>query len=191
MTEAHLIRQAQRGNRDALAQLYEKYVDAMYRFHFWQTNGNREAAEDLTQDTFLEAARSLPTFAQRSSFKNWLYTIAKRQLSKWIRRKYDAPELPLFEAITDTPSWIDPDEQQRKIHQLEALLLHLSPRAATVLRCRYLQNLSLEETARQLGISISNVKVIQHRALKKLQVLLERNQLDTIILTYAYAKTSL
>jgi len=72
--------------------LYEKYVDVIYRFCYWQTNQNTEVAEDLTHDTFVEMARSTGKFNNEGKFKNWLYTIAKRQLAAWMRQKYNLPK---------------------------------------------------------------------------------------------------
>ena len=180
MTELDLIFQAQAGDTAALGELYERYIGQIYRWHFRQTNQNRESAEDLTQDTFLAAARSLPKFRHQSSFKNWLYAIAKRQLSKWIRAKYSSADILHLETTIITPAAISPAGQALKSSQLEQVFNLLSRRESDVLRCRYLQNLSVQETANELELSTTNVKVISHRALKKLKNMAASNQLDTI-----------
>jgi len=180
-TESELVQQAQAGDAAAVGELYERYINQLYRFFYWQTNNHRQVAEDLTHDTFIEAAQSLPSFQARSSFKNWLYAIAKRQLNKWLRRKYQAPELALFATLADTPDWIDPISQERQINQLEKLLAQLSERESAVLRCRYLRNLSVIETAQQLKLSPANVKVISHRSIRKLRNALRSNLADTIV----------
>lgn len=180
MTEINLIRVAQSGNSQALGELYERYVEQIYRFHFRQTNQSRESAEDLTQDTFLAAARSLPRFKHKSSFKNWLYAIARRQLIKWIRAKYSSTDTLYLETTIVSPLQTNPSDQAYKSHQLEQVLELLSRREQDVLGCRYLQNLSVRETAVELHLSTTNVKVISHRALKKLRDMAASNQLDTI-----------
>ena len=182
-----LVKQAQTGDEPALSQLYEKYFRAIYRFHYWQTNHHKQSAEDLTQDTFLEAARSLHTFSARSSFKNWLYTIAKRQLTKWLRYKYHHSSIPLLPTLANTPNWVDPQEQSLKIRHLETCLALLSSRENTIIRHRYLENLSIKETAAALNLSLTNVKVISHRALKKLQTQSDCNEPSTINM-YEYAQ---
>lgn len=169
MTDIQLITLAKSGHSQAVAQLYDKYVEPIYRYCYWQTNNNSEDAEDLTQDVFIEMARSIKNFKGRGSFKNWLYTIAKRQVTKWIRRKYQAKLIPLFENIVEQEQKIDPINQLRKIKKINQIMNTLKPRAQKILRLRYLRNFSVSETAKALGISESNVKVITHRALKQLQ----------------------
>jgi len=69
MKDNQLIALAQNGNQEAVAALYEKYVDAIYRFFWWQTNQNVEVAEDLTHDTFLAMAKSINKFNNQGKFK--------------------------------------------------------------------------------------------------------------------------
>lgn len=169
MTDQQLISLAQDGNQEAFGALYEKYVDAIYRFCYWQSNRNPEVAEDLTHDTFVEMTKSIAKFNNHGSFKNWLYTIAKRQLSAWLRQKYDLPKVPLFDNIAQPEDSIDPEQQQRAIKQVTNLLGQLSATERSVIVLRYLKNYSIKDTAQDLQLSVSNVKVIAHRAIKKLK----------------------
>jgi len=127
---------------------------------------------------FFEVVKSLPRFTFKGSFKNWIYTIAKRQLNTWLRRRYQLPQQQLLANIEDNADWIDPKLQSKKVILLETLLVKIKNQEQLVLRLRYLQNLSVRETAENLSISESNVKVIAHRAIKKLQLLC--NPPDTI-----------
>jgi len=169
MTDTQLIKLAQAGHQDAVAQLYEKYVEAIYRYCYWQTNRNKEEAEDLTQDVFIQMAKSIKNFKGEGSFKNWLYTIAKRQVNKWISRKYDATMTPLFDNIVETEEYIDPVEQEKKVSLLNDIISNLKPRAQKILKLRFLRNYTVSETALAVGVTESNVKVITHRALRQLQ----------------------
>ena len=170
MEDSQLVKLAKEGHSEAVSQLYNKYFDPMYRYCYWQINRNHEDAQDLTHDIFIEMAKSIKNFKGEGSFKNWLYTIAKRQVNKWIKRKYDATLTPLFDNIPEPENFIDPEEQSKKIAVLETVLDVLKPNARKILQLRYLRNYTVAETAQELGLSESNVKVLSHRAFKKLQM---------------------
>lgn len=169
MKDDQLVTLSQEGNQEAFAALYEKYFDAIYRFFYWQTNRNQEIAEDLTQDTFLDVAKSIKNFNNQGSFKNWLYTIAKSKLSKWIKSKYDLPKEPLFDNFEYPENSIDPDHQKKATTKVERLLDKLNEKERKVVILRYLKNYSVKEVAKELNISMSNVKVITHRAITKMK----------------------
>lgn len=167
--DKNIVMLAKNGSIEAVASLYEKYFDVIYRFFYWQTNKNLEIAEDLTQDTFIEMAKSIRRFKHEGSFKNWLYTIAKRQLNKWLKRKYDLPQEPLFDNLSCPEKIIDPEHQQQVIEKVDKLLAQLSERERSIIIFRYLKNYSVKETAQKFNISINNVKVIAYRAIQKMK----------------------
>ncbi len=169
MTDKQLIVLAQAGHQEAIGQLYQKYLDAMYRFCYWQTNHSHEDAEDLTQEIFVEMAKSLPTFKDTGQFKNWLYTIAKRRLTLWIKRKYQLPQSPLFDNIAIAEKWIDPQAQSKSVNLVKNLLHQLKQPARDIISLRFLRNYTVQETATKLKLTEANVKVITHRSLKKLR----------------------
>lgn len=164
-----LVELAQTGDESAVAALYELYFDPIYRFFYWQTNSNIEVAQDLTHDTFIEMVKSLHNFRFKSSFKNWLYMIAKHVLAKWLRSKYDIPTTQLFDNLSKPEESIDPEKQGQTIERVRQLLSSLSQTERDVIVLRFLQNYSTKEVATALNISIANVKTITHRTLKKLQ----------------------
>ncbi len=166
--DSPLVHQAQQGDSHAFASLYRKYVAPIYRFCYWQTNKSHDA-EDLTQNVFVEMAKSLKTFRNKSSFKNWLYVIAKRQVANWISHKYKLPQVQLTEVIPDTPELIDPDNVRLKRTLVQKLLQKLTPKERQILEFRYLSQHSIQDTASKFKLSVSNIKVLCHRALRKLQ----------------------
>ena len=171
MTDKQLIVLAKAGHPEAIGQLYEKYIDAMYRYCYWQTNHSHEDAQDLTQEIFVEMAKSLPTFKDTGQFKNWLYTIAKRRITAWVRRKYQLPQSPLFDNIALAEKWIDPQKQHQTAIRVKKLLQQLGQPARKIITLRFLRNYTVPETAAKLKLSATNVKVITHRSLKKLRSL--------------------
>ena len=166
--EQQFVQIAKSGDRRGVEALYQLYFDSIYRFCYWQTNRS-EDAEDLTQDIFIEMAKSIRNFKGDSSFKNWLYIIAKRQVSNWIKQKYQLPIAPLFEMIPNQEDWIDPNNMEVKNQVVENLFNYLTDQERKIMTFRYLQNYTVKETAEVLYISEANVKVICHRCLKKLQ----------------------
>lgn len=166
-SDEELVEKAQRGDEAAISALYSKYVKPIYRFCYWQTR-TIEEAQDLSQQVFLEMIRSLASFQHRSSFKNWLYTIAKHLVSGWIAQKYKIPQLPIFDTVTNPDQWIDEDNAAYKERVVHDLLNTLKPAARKVLELRYLRGYSVKETAKALKLTESNVKVTTKRALETL-----------------------
>lgn len=171
MEDSQIIALVLSGQKDSIGLLYDKYFGPIYRFFYWQVNNNKENAEDLTQDTFLEMAKSLKNFKNKGNFRNWLYTIAKRKLNLWIHNKYKIKEIALFENIIDRNDWIDPEIQEKKVKALGVILSRLSEREERIIRLRYLRNYSVKETAEKMQLSQSNIKIISLRGIKKLRAI--------------------
>jgi|SRR5579859_1017185 len=170
--DEQLVRMAKDGRAAAIEALYRKYFEPMYRFCYWQTNHSGDA-EDLTQNIFIEMVKSIHNFRGNSSFKNWLYILAKRQVSNWIREKYHYPKTELLEAtmvvMGDDDEWLDVENMVVKERRVQQLLELLSSQEKEVMRLRYLHNFSMKDIAMRLKLSETNVKVICHRSLKKLK----------------------
>lgn len=167
--ENELALQAGRGSLEAFSTLYTLYFEAMYRFCSWQT-AHAHDAEDLVQNIFIEVGKSLPRYKKDGDFRNWLYTIARRQVTKWVREKYRLPKVPLEEIAQQDPVWISPENEKKKKNLVSSLLKRLSDQERRVIRWRYMRELTVQECAQKLGLSPANVKVIAHRALKKLRL---------------------
>ncbi len=159
--------EASEAKEEALILLYRKYLKLVYGYFYRQTNSTTEA-EDLTSETFLAMVAQINSFKGVSSFKNWLFGIAKFKLLAYLRHKYQHSTQELSEDLSGA-EYQEEDESvnQSLISQIADLLLRLPSRYAQVLELRFLQNLSLQETADTLKISLSNAKVLQFRALKK------------------------
>ncbi len=173
LPDSAIVSLAKRGNQDAFATLYKRYVDAIHRFCWYQLH-DEDQALDCTQQTFVEVIKSLKSFSGSGSVKNWIYAIAKRQVLQVIREKYQLPSEPLGEWIIDeqNPDWVDPDAQVQQTHHehvVEKLLQQVSNDEATLLRLVYLQGYTSREAGAVTGKTPESVRVILHRAIKKLQ----------------------
>ncbi len=167
--ENELAARAGQGSKEAFEALYRAFYDSIYRYCAWQTAQSHDA-EDLTQNVFIEAAKSIRRYKQQGDFRSWLYTIAKRQVTKWVREKYKLPQAPLYDIAQEDPAWISPENESKKKSLVRRLLQKLSSQERDVVRWRYMRELTVQEVAAKLDLSASNVKVIAHRALKKLRL---------------------
>ncbi len=168
--EFERVKRAQAGDEMAFTALYEVYLQPIYRFIFAKV-GNKTEAEDLTQIAFTKMLQSLKSFQFQSSFKTWLYRIAVNTIMDYWREHYKHQTVNLenfLEILPDKEPVFDDEESiDRKEKKVEEILSGLGGDQQKVLELRFLKGYSIKETAEELELSESNVKVIQHRALKK------------------------
>jgi RNA polymerase sigma-70 factor (ECF subfamily) len=163
------------GDRTAFAELVDAYSPAIYRLALRMLRDPQEA-EDVLQETFLNAFRSLDRFEGRSSLGTWLHRIAANQALMRLRRKSpgtvpvdpaesDAEGLPVPRELFDWCCLPEEDFMTAEAQaQLDASLDQLSPTLSAVFILRDLQGLSTQETAESLGISEAAVKTRLLRA---------------------------
>lgn len=164
---AALVQQAQGGDRDAIAKIFERLQHRIYRYVYMRTS-SREVAEDLLQTTFLEMIRALPRYKVQNDakFTTWLFQIARFRLIDYYRQQGrtvaldDAPEVAA-EHITPADPW--------QGAQIERALQTLPEKYQTILHLRYREDFTTPEIAAAMKISALNVRVLQHRALQALK----------------------
>lgn len=168
--EVDLVLKAQRGDAEALSDLYRKYVEVVYKFIYYRT-GKKEEAEDLTHETFIKMMKSLPRFAFDSQFKTWLLGIAKHTILDYFRKYYKTRTLPLEDFLNIDLGNLEKEQEDTKPKEklVAAILRNLPQNYREVLELRFLRGYSIRETAETLHKSISNIKVLQYRALHKAQ----------------------
>jgi RNA polymerase sigma-70 factor (ECF subfamily) len=148
---------------------YEDNLVSVYRFVF-KSLRNREEAEDLTSQIFLKALRYLNPERSAQSARSWLFKIAHTTIADYWRSHYRALISSLDVRLE--VGWEGPIEEvvkgtnEQAVERVCNLLEELPERYQEVLRCRFLLNLSIRETAATMGISEANVKVLQFRAIK-------------------------
>jgi RNA polymerase sigma-70 factor (ECF subfamily) len=171
-TDRELVRRAQSGGRDALVELYQRYVNEIYGY-VWNQVGEPHDAEDLTSETFLRFVRSIDQFEARSSFRTWLYQIARNQLRDHWRRNGRRPvaELDLERLADETQP--APSDNPGATLLGRAILERLPDNYRQVLQLRILDGRSVRHTAEEMGKTETNVKVLTHRALKRAAELAE------------------
>lgn len=150
-----------------MERVFERYLDPVYRYLYSRV-GNREDAEDMTSEVFLKAARQLESNRSEASVARWLFTVARTVLADHWRRYYRVgPTVPFNDGVGANVEAGDVELPDRNRQLVAEVLEALPPRSRAVLELRFLRGYSVEETAQELSLTSTNVKVIQHRALAK------------------------
>ena len=171
---AILAEKAQKGDENALIALYNHFLNPIYRYVYAKV-GNVQETEDITSEVFLKMVRNLQSFKGESSFKNWLYKIAKNTLADYWRAHYNKSTISMEEfleikLVSQSNPGDDEDiekEMFEKEKRVKKILNSLPENYRQILDLRFLKDYSIRDIAKELKISISNVKVLQYRALKK------------------------
>ena len=167
--EESLVRRAQQNEQEAFAQLYEAYFDKIYRYVVFKI-GDKMEAEDITQQVFLKALRSISSFKWKGiPFSAWLFRIAHNQVVDYFRKKRRAA-IPLDESLasnTDNPQLVT--EQRLDIEQLTLATKRLTEAQREVVSLRFAGGLSIAQVANVTGKSQGAVKALQHSAIVALR----------------------
>ncbi len=171
-----LIARAQRGDQDAMGALFERFGDRVFRYIRMRVS-DTASAEDITQTVFLEMVSSLLRYKQseKAKFSTWLFQIARHRLIDHYRRS--RPTAPIDELPERIHPNLSVDPAETDGGRIAWAMAQLSERYQTVLHLRFREDLDPAEIATVLGTSALNVRVMQHRALKALRVILKTNAL--------------
>lgn len=136
---------------------------------------SREDAEEVSQDIFIKAYRSLPDFKGASKFSTWLYTITTTSCLTFLRKKKLAVQSlddeKLFAAVEKQDGGIPANqiEQKSRVNMVNEAIMMLAPDDAQILTLFYKGEQTLEEIARIFGKEPNTVKVQLHRARTRLK----------------------
>ncbi len=192
-TERKIAQGLQQGNRHAWRQLYEAYAEPVWRNISRLIGGDSATVSDLVQETFLAAARSARNFRpDRGTLWVWLWTIARRQVALYYRKK--KPEIVLSRARQWWTSldgekfdWIDakadmpPDilESQELAVLVRCTLKELPGDYQTLLLAKYVDNQPVEQIAGQMDCSEVAVRSKLARARKAFRKAFKRTTSST------------
>jgi RNA polymerase sigma-70 factor (ECF subfamily) len=165
-----LARRSQAGCPESFEQLLLRYEAPVFNF-LHQLTRNRQDAEDLTQETFLRAYRSLFRYNPSQSFATWLFTIARRAAVSHFRAATQFEELPEDDQAeeADPAKLLESQDEQNSIWRRARTL---KPKQFEVLWLRYQEGFSVAETARIMRTNQIHVKVLLHRARANLSEML-------------------
>lgn len=162
-----LLGRIQQHDQQALAEVYDRYFDQIYRYLNYRL-GEADVAADLTGEVFLALVKALKGGKPpQTSLSGWLYTVARNLAADYIRQK--GRTIALAEDIeADEPSLTDLAHLAHLAPLLKEAILQLTEEQQHVITLRFGQGLSLAETAELMDKSVGAVKALQHRALASL-----------------------
>ncbi|MFF4604092.1 ECF subfamily RNA polymerase sigma factor, BldN family [Streptomyces sp. NPDC001339] len=170
-----LVERAQAGEAEAFGRLYDQYADTVYRYIYYRVGG-RATAEDLTSETFLRALRRIGTFTwQGRDFGAWLVTIARNLVADHFKSSRFRLEVTTGEMLDANEVERSPEDSVLESLSNAALLeavRKLNPQQQECVTLRFLQGLSVAETARVMGKNEGAIKTLQYRAVRTLARLL-------------------
>lgn len=165
------------GDSDAMGQLYEQYVDAIYRYVHAKTR-DHATTEDVCSDVWLRVVRAIPAYTPTGKgFPSWLFTIARNTTMDSFRSHVRRPSTPSGDMLhLDSPAIeVGPEEaalRHEAANQIAAALRDMPARQAQTITLRFFDGLSVAEVASVTGTSVAAVKSAQHRGLKVLATIL-------------------
>jgi RNA polymerase sigma-70 factor (ECF subfamily) len=170
-----LVGRAQAGDGEAFGQLYDRYVDTVFRFIYFRIN-DRTLAEDFTSETFLRALRRISTISyQGRDIGAWFITIARNIILDHLKSARARLETTTGDTIEGDDRAPSPEAAVIEALTSETLMAAVSRLGDEQRECvmlRFIQGLSVSETAAVMGKNDGAIKALQHRAVRKLADLL-------------------
>ncbi|HLM83904.1 MAG TPA: sigma-70 family RNA polymerase sigma factor [Candidatus Bathyarchaeia archaeon] len=182
LIDKQLIAKVLDGEEGVFAEIVKVYLKPVYNF-VYRLAGDRDVADDLTQETFVKAWKNLARFDQNKNFRTWLFTIAKNTAFDYFKKKKEIP----FSTFTDEEgdNWLEnisgdeilPDEIMERANlaeELENILQKLPPHYRAILLLHYKEDFSLHEIAEILDEPYNTIKSRHQRGMGNLKELLAK-----------------
>jgi RNA polymerase sigma factor (sigma-70 family) len=175
-----IISSVLQGDSQAYAELVKRYQNFVFTICLRYTS-NREDAEEIAQDIFVKAYRSLADFRGESKFSTWLYTIVNTSCITFLRKKrletksLDDDRVFAVADNMDGGMRANQVEQKSRIAMVNQAIQLLSPDDAKIITLFYKGEQSLEEIGNILGLEPNTVKVKLHRARVRLKEKMEKH----------------
>lgn len=170
-----LVERAAGGDTEAFGSIYDLYADRIYR-HVYYRISNVEEAKDLTQEVFLRAWQGLPKYKKtKTPFLAWLFTISHNRVIDYYRTKKDYTYLDnemIIEARGKSPDELA--EEKFTQQEIRKAILQLPEDQQQVILMSFIEGFEYGEIAAALNKSEGNIRVIVHRALKKMREILTK-----------------
>jgi RNA polymerase sigma-70 factor (ECF subfamily) len=170
-----LVAAAQKGDQNAFGQLYDRYVDVVFRFILFRV-GDRPLAEDLTSETFLRALRRISSVSyQGRDVGAWFVTIARNLVLDHVKSSRYRLEMTTADILESSANDRGPEHEvveEATAHELMRCVAQLGRDQQECIMLRFMQGLSVSETAAVMGRNEGAVKALQHRAVRRLAQLL-------------------
>lgn len=187
LSDGDIVKQVLAGDQTQFQILVERHYRAVYNAAYRLLGDPAESA-DITQEAFLRSYKALSTFRADAAMTPWLCKIAinlslnllrRRRETVSLDRTVSSEEMPYGDTL-DIPDMSSEPERaylaDEKDTRLRAAILSLSPEQRSIIELRHFQELSYDEIAVTMGISLPNVKVKLFRARKALRQILQKDE---------------
>lgn len=182
-----LIYRARQSDPEAISAIYERYAADIYRYVYYKVH-DVELARDIQSDVFVRMLEGIDRYEDRGwSISAWLYRIAHDRTIDTLRRRERMHTISLDAWVENLEDESDDLDQSTRRAAVQRVISQLSPSQAQVLRLRYIYDLSIQETARQMGRSEGSIKSLQYRAQQNLAQLLQAEMGESLGEGYAFA----
>jgi RNA polymerase sigma-70 factor (ECF subfamily) len=183
--DRYYIEQIVAGNINVFSHLVDRHKNKAYNLAF-RICGNHEEAEELTQDSFLKAYRSLKSFKMKSSFATWLYRIVYNTTISHVRvKKKGILSLEDFPAdASDFMGTTTSEEEAEKEYRTSLInfaLQKINEEERGLISLYYYEEMSTDEISEVTGITKPNIKVKLFRARQKMQEIIEKAEKKKLI----------
>ncbi len=159
------------GDKQAFRYFVRQYKDIAYNLAMSIVK-NTHNAEDVVQEAFIKAFKGLKSFKKNAKFTSWFYRIVVNEAFMYLRKnKIDFVDIDNQSIVLAT----EETKENQKWVSVQNFMLYLNPKESLVLSLFYLEEKKIAEISNITGWSISNVKVLLHRARKNLKELLNKN----------------
>jgi len=179
-SDNEILSRVLQGDQQAYAEIVKRYQSFVFTIALRYTP-NREDAEEIAQDCFVKAYRSLSDFRGESKFSTWLYTIVTTTCLTFLRKKkldtYSLDNEKVFEVADNVDSGFRANqvEQKSRVHMVNKAIKLLSADDAHIITLFYKGEQSLDEIGQILGLEPNTVKVRLHRARQRLKEKMEKH----------------
>lgn len=180
LSDMDIISQVLKGDQAAYAILVERYQNYVFTIVLRYVKG-REDAEEVAQDVFVKAYRSMADFKGNSKFSTWLYTITTTTCITFLRKKklevHSLDNEKVFAVADNVDGGMSANqiEQKSKIAMVNSAINLLNPDDAQIITLFYKGEQTLEEIAQVLGKEVNAVKVQLHRARTRLKEKMQKH----------------
>ena len=178
LSDIELIEQTLAGNQAAYADLVKRHQRFVFTLAL-RFAKNREDAEEIAQDCFIKAYRSLSAFQRQSKFSTWLYSIVYTTAMTFLRKKrvdtdsIDDENTYIQSENSSSSHDVNSAENKSRSYYLNQAIAQLMPDDAAIITLFYMGEQSLDEIGKALGIEANTVKVKLFRARQRLKEKLE------------------
>jgi RNA polymerase sigma factor (sigma-70 family) len=182
LPDEDLMFHVRNGVGESLGELFSRYQDPLFSF-YCRLTGDRSLSEDLVQDVFYRILKYRQTYRPGTSFRTWMYQIARNARLDSIRKEHvqkDQMKVPLESDIAG-PVPTDRVQQEQEAALLHRALMQLPEEKREILVLSRFQELKYDEIAQLLGCEVGTVKVRVFRALKDLKTAFQQLESQRVV----------